>query len=78
MIRAVIIDDVSLARERVRLYLQAETDIAIVGEADDGASAIALLEAEKPDLVFLDIGLPDIDGVELLARLPDGEPKNRS
>ena len=73
MIRAVIIDDVSLARERVRLYLQTETDIAIVGEADDGAGALALLEAEKPDLVFLDIGLPDIDGVELLARLPDGQ-----
>jgi two-component system LytT family response regulator len=73
MIRAAIIDDVRLARERVRLYLHRELDIAIVGEAADGANALALLEAQKPDLVFLDIALPDIDGVELMARLPEGE-----
>jgi two-component system LytT family response regulator len=73
MIKIAIIDDVSLARERVRLYLQGETDIVIVGEAEDGASGLALLQAERPDLVFLDIGLSDLDGVEFLAALPEGE-----
>jgi two-component system LytT family response regulator len=73
MIRVAIIDDVSLARERVRLYLQGEPDFVIVGEAEDGTSGLALLQGEKPDLAFLDIGLPDIDGVELLAALPEGE-----
>ncbi|MDE2463955.1 MAG: response regulator transcription factor [Alphaproteobacteria bacterium] len=70
MIRAVIVDDVDLARERVRLYLKDETDIVIVGEAEDGESALALLQREKPDLAFLDIGLSDLDGIALLAALP--------
>lgn len=65
MIRAVIVDDVDLARERVRLYLADEPDIAIVGEAGNGADALRLIAATTPDLLFLDVGLPDMDGFAL-------------
>ena len=61
-IRALIVDDVSLARERVRLYLAEERDIEIAGEAANGADALRMLAALAPDLVFLDVELPDMDG----------------
>lgn len=69
MITAVIVDDVPLARERVRLYLQDEPDITVLGEASNGADAVRLIEREAPDLALLDVRLPDFDGLEILARL---------
>ncbi|MGH8325273.1 MAG: LytR/AlgR family response regulator transcription factor [Steroidobacteraceae bacterium] len=75
MIRAVIVDDMPLARERVRLYLEGEPDIAILGEASNGADALCLIKREAPDLAFLDIRLPDFDGLEVLGRLaPERRP----
>lgn len=65
MIRAVIVDDVDLARERVRLYLAEEPDIEIVGEAGNGADALRLVANAAPDILFLDVGLPDMDGFEV-------------
>lgn len=70
-IRALIVDDVALARERVRLYLADEPDIAIMGEAATGAEAVRLIASLKPDLVFLDVQLPDFDGFEIVRRLPE-------
>ena len=70
-IRALIVDDVALARERVRHYLAEETDIAIVGEAANGADAVRLIASLAPDLVFLDVQLPDFDGFEIVKRLPE-------
>ncbi|HEY2070964.1 MAG TPA: LytTR family DNA-binding domain-containing protein [Rhizomicrobium sp.] len=72
MIRAVIVDDVALARERVRQYLADESDIAIAGEAANGADAVRLIASLAPDLAFLDIQLPDFDGFEIVKRLPEG------
>lgn len=69
-IRAVIVDDVELARERVRHYLAGEDDIEIAGEAANGAEAVRLIARLAPDLVFLDVQLPDFDGFEIAARLP--------
>ena len=75
MIRAVIVDDVPLARDRVRLYLTGEPDITICGEAANGAGAVHLIEREAPDLALLDLRLPDFDGLEILARLaPERRP----
>ena len=67
-IRALIVDDVALARERVRLYLADEPDIAVAGEAATGAEAVRLIASLKPDLVFLDVQLPDFDGFEIVRR----------
>ena len=69
MIRVIVVDDVPLARERVRLYLEAEPDIVIAGEAANGAEAVRLIEREAPDLALLDMRLPDFDGLEILARV---------
>ncbi len=62
MIRAIIVDDEPLAREGVRLHLEAETDIEIIGEAGGGEEAVSQIETLKPDLVFLDVQMPGLDG----------------
>jgi len=69
-VRVLIVDDVELARERVRLYLQGETDMQIVGEAKNGVEAVRAISRLAPDLVLLDVQLPDFDGFEIVRRLP--------
>lgn len=66
---AIIVEDEPLARKTLRDMLAAEDWIEIVGEAADGLAAVEIINAEKPDLVFLDIHLPEISGLEVLKRL---------
>lgn len=65
-IRAIIVDDEPLAREGVRLHLNAEADIEIVGEAGTGEEAVGLIETLRPDLLFLDVQMPGLDGFGVL------------
>jgi two-component system LytT family response regulator len=64
--RTLIVDDESLARERLRQLLQNEPEIEIVGECADGRGAAAAIRKEAPDLVFLDIQVPELDGFGVL------------
>src|SRR5262249_50696034 len=65
-IRAGIIDDEPLARKRLSALLEKEPGGALVGEADGGTAAVALIESLKPDLAFLDIQMPGLDGFGVL------------
>lgn len=65
-IRALIVDDEPLARERVRTLLAKETDVTIVGECANGCEAIEAIERDAPDLVFLDVQMPELDGFGVL------------
>lgn len=69
LIRAVIADDEPLARQQLRDLLANVSWIAIVGEAGDGASTVGVVNAVRPDLLFLDIQMPAGDGLEVLAKL---------
>jgi two-component system LytT family response regulator len=69
-IRALIVDDEQLARQRVRLLLGEEADVEVIGESGDGFEAVDQIQATKPDLVFLDVQMPDMDGFEVLRRVP--------
>ena len=69
-IRALIVDDEPLARQRVRLLLSEEADLEIVGECEDGIEAVAQITASKPDLLFLDVQMPEMDGFEVLGKVP--------
>ena len=69
-IRALIVDDEQLARQRVRLLLGEEPDVEIIGECADGFEAVDQIETTKPDLVFLDVQMPEMDGFEVLRRVP--------
>jgi DNA-binding NarL/FixJ family response regulator len=68
-IRVVIADDEQLVREGLRMILEAEPDLEVVGEASDGREAISLVESERPDVVILDIRMPYLDGVEATREL---------
>lgn len=70
-IRTVIVDDEPLARERVKGFLSKITDVELVGEADDGKSAIQIIEAQKPDLIVLDVEMPGHDGFSVVRALKD-------
>ena len=68
MIRTVIVDDAPLVREGIRLLLEAERDIEIVGEAADGPAAVSTIARLRPDLMFLDVQMPNLNGFEVLER----------
>ena len=69
-IRALIVDDEQLGRQRVRLLLDEEPDVEVIGESKDGFEAVDQIQAIRPDLVFLDVQMPDMDGFEVLRRVP--------
>ena len=74
-IRTLIVDDEPLARDGVRLHLEDHEDIEIIGECGGGEEAVRLIESERPDLVFLDIQMPGLDGFGVLEALgPDKLP----
>ena len=68
-LRALIVDDEDLARERIRVLLEAEPDIIIEGECANGKEALAAIRAAPPDLLFLDIQMPGLDGFGVLREL---------
>lgn len=64
-----IVDDEELARDRVRRFLRAAPDVLVVGEHGEAAEALAAIRADPPDLLFLDVQMPELDGVALLSDL---------
>jgi two-component system LytT family response regulator len=72
-IRTLIVDDEPLARQGIRLLLQNEPDIVVVGDCANGDEALAAIERETPALIFLDVQMPGMDGFALLAALPSGK-----
>ncbi|HUP90387.1 MAG TPA: LytTR family DNA-binding domain-containing protein [Longimicrobiales bacterium] len=67
--RALIVDDEPLGRERLRMHVVNDPRIEIVGEAADGKEAIEQIDALQPDLVFLDVQMPEFDGFEVVRAL---------
>lgn len=68
-IRVIIVDDEPLARDGVRLHLEPAPDMEVVGEAGSGEEALVLIETLKPDLMFLDVQMPGLDGFGVLEAL---------
>ncbi len=69
--RTVIIDDEPLARDKLRAFLPRQPALELVGEASDGLEAVRVIEALRPDLVLLDVQMPELDGFEVLAALDE-------
>ncbi len=76
-IRILVADDHSVVRKGVRTLLEDEADIEVVGEAPDGDEAIDLIPVVKPDVLFLDITMPRMSGIEALQIITQQYPKIR-
>jgi len=72
-IKVLIVDDQSLVRAGFRMILEAEPDIDVVGEAGDGEEAVAAARSQKPDVILMDVRMPDVDGLEATRRLLEGQ-----
>jgi two-component system LytT family response regulator len=69
-INTLIVDDEPLARERIRTLLESENDIRIAAECGNGNDALRRIQEEQIDLMFLDIQMPELDGIRLMERIP--------
>jgi DNA-binding LytR/AlgR family response regulator len=72
-IRTLIVDDEPLARERLRALLADRPSIAVIGECASGADALETIRRERPDLVLLDVQMPELDGFEVLQAIAPEE-----
>jgi two-component system, LytTR family, response regulator len=72
-VRTVIVDDEPLGRERIRTLLTDDPEIEVVGEASDGRGAVASIAKLKPDLLFLDVQMPEMSGFEVLEAVAGSE-----
>ncbi len=70
--RTLIVDDELLARERVRQLLQQEPEIEVVGECANGREAVGAIKEKRPDLIFLDVQMPELDGFGVLQEIGGG------
>ena len=70
-------DDHKILRQGLRTLLEQETDIHVVGEADNGRSSIKLTGELAPDVVIMDVAMPDLNGIDATRRITEVEPKTR-
>src|ERR1700733_3879499 len=72
-LRVIIADDERLARKKLHILLESEPEVQVVAECEDGRQTISAVHAHLPDLLLLDIQMPDLDGFQVLNEVPPGE-----
>jgi DNA-binding NarL/FixJ family response regulator len=77
VIRVVVVDDQALVRSGFRMILDAQPDIDVVGEAENGRDAVELAAVSSADVILMDIRMPELDGIEATARILAAQPETR-
>ena len=77
VIRVLIVDDHAIVRDGLRSLLATEPDIEVVGEARNGREAVARAERLRPDVILMDLVMPEMDGIEAIRRIVTGESRAR-
>ncbi len=72
--RVLLADDHRLMRSGLRLVIERHPEFSVVGEADDGRQAVAMAESLKPDVVVMDIGMPNLNGIEAAGQITEAHP----
>jgi len=76
-IRVILAEDHTIVRKGLRSLLEGEEDIEVIGEAGNGKEAITLVEQKKPDIVVMDIGMPELNGLEATRRIKKKFPQTK-
>ena len=77
MIRVYLVDDHMVVREGLRYLLEAQDDIAVVGDSGNGRQAVTEVKQLAPDVVVMDVSMPDMNGIEATAQILETLPKTR-
>jgi DNA-binding NarL/FixJ family response regulator len=77
MTRVLLADDHKILRQGLRTLLEQEKDIQIVGEADNGRSSVKLTSELAPDVVIMDVAMPDLNGIDATRRITEAGPRTR-
>ncbi len=77
MTRVLLADDHKILRQGLRTLLEQEEDIHIVGEADNGRSSVKLAGELRPDVIIMDVAMPDLNGIDATRRITEAEPRAR-
>ena len=77
MIRVLLVDDQALVRSGFRMILDAQPDIDVIGEAENGRHAVELAAVSPADVILMDIRMPELDGIEATARILDARPETK-
>jgi len=76
-VRVLIVDDHKLVREGLRSLLEKEPDMKVIGEAADGHTALSLVQQESPDVVIIDVAMPNLNGIEATRQILTKAPNTR-
>ncbi len=76
-IRVILADDHGVVRAGIRLLLEQQSDMEVVGEADDGRAAVTMAEELKPDVMVMDVAMPNLNGIEAAAQIVKANPRIR-
>ena len=74
-IRVLLADDHKMIRAGLRLVLEQQADIAVAGEADDGREAVSLADELKPDVIVMDVAMPNLNGIEASLQIKQSRPE---
>jgi NarL family two-component system response regulator LiaR len=77
VIRVLLADDHAVVRQGLRTFLDLQDEIEVVGEAADGAEAVAAVERLEPDVVLMDLVMPEVDGIDAIRRIREQRPETR-